>query len=483
MKRGLTFAALTFAAYVVLSGLVAVPASASSPAPTVRHGPRDAKRIALTFDDTFAPANSLPALRALRSLNSPATIFVTGMYANVYFDIDREIADGVRAGLFEVGDHSSTHPFLTKIPWSLMLDEIGAGSAAFTQLTGAPTVPLLRPPYGATDSTVAEAAGAKGMQYIVLWDVGADDWTGLPAETIRDDVLKNAQNGSIVLLHLAAEHTYEAIPAIVNGLRARGFELVTVSELLKDGRRFLDVTSGTPGSSAILRLANAGYMSGYDDSYFGPADPVTRAQFAKVSVLVTGLHTPEVEGAAEPAFLDVPPTFDIGGNVAPYPFDYVQEASAAGLVSGHTTAGGSVFLPHDNITRTQLAQILARMARSIKGYPESTGQSRALPADVPEHAAADVRMVMELGLMTGYSSERFDSWAPAQRSHVARVMSRYLDLPQYQEPPSTTTTTSPPPTSTTTTTAIPQPTTTTTTGPPPSTTTTRRMHPPTTSTS
>ena len=150
-----------------------------------------------------------------------------------------------------------------------------------------------------------------------------------------------------------------------------------------------------------------------------------------------------------------------GGEPVAYPFDYIEEAAAAGLLAGKPGDQGQIFSPNAPVTRGQLAQVVARMARVLKGYPDDYPAGPATFGDVPAYAAADVAFTAALGLMNGYSSARFDMWSPAQRGHLAVVMTRFLDLAPYQPPPppSTTTTTQP----TTTTTAEP---TTTTTAPP-----------------
>jgi len=453
---------------------VAPPASAATPATIVTHGSRELPRVALTFDDNYYPSRTLSILDTLRRYDAPATLFLTGVYVTAYPQVNTAIVQG---GL-EVGDHSMTHPFLTKLSWDGMLYEIGGGTRLFTEQTGAPVSLLMRPPYGHVNSAVAEAAGVKGFRYVVLWDVGVEDWTGYSADAIRDHVLNNARNGSIVLLHFAAPHTWEALPEIIVGLRARGFELVTVSELLKGGRRFLDVTNGSPVDKAAERLVEQGYMSGYNESYFGPADPMTRAQFAKVAALVAGIHTPEVENASSPTFADVPVLHDAQGNPLTYPFDYIEEAADAGIIRGSEYGTEFRFRPGDRITRVQLAQIVARLARNSKGYPEAPpGAGASFFIDAPAYAGADLALVSSLGLLTGYTDSRFDPWATASRGHVALVMNRYLDLPVYSAPPPPTTTTTVP---STTTTAAPS--TTTTTVPPTTTTTLPVIHPPTTTT-
>ena len=224
-------------------------------------------------------------------------------------------------------------------------------------------------------------------------------------------------------------------------------------------------------------MVDAGLMSGYDGNYFGPTDPMTRAQFAKVSVLVAGLHTPAVENADTPSFVDVRPQRDAAGNLVAYPFDFVEEAAAAGILAGRVGDSGQVFDPAGRITRGQLAQVLVRMARELKGYPADWGADGPTFPDVPEYAAAAVAFTAKAGLMSGYSTARFDPWSPAQRAHVAVVMTRFLDLPRYEPPPPPTTTTTLPPT----TTALPP--TTSTSEPPTSTTMSATTTTSTTSTS
>ncbi|MHB8868826.1 MAG: polysaccharide deacetylase family protein [Thermoleophilia bacterium] len=423
-----------------------VGSTAAAPAVEVHHGPTARPKIALTFDDNFNVTRSLAVIDVLRRYDVDATMFVTGQGVSAYPRINRAIAEGG----FEVGDHSLSHALLTRLSWSSLLREIGGGTSAYRSATGRRTSPLFRPPYGATNSTVASAAGANGFLYLVNWDIDTNDWRGLSSGTIRDHVLQKAHNGAIVLMHLSAPNTAGALPGIITGLRARGYELVTVSNLLKGDRRFLDLAESTALGKAVLRMVAANFMSGYDDNYFGPTDSMTRAQFAKVSVLVAGLHSPAVENADSPTFLDVRPQRDAAGALVAYPFDYVEEAAAAGFLAGRAGQSGQVFDPVKPITRGQLAQVLARMARELKGYPEDWGADGPIFPDVPQYAAAAVAFTAKAGLMTGYSSSRFDTWSSAQRAHVAVVMTRFLDLPQYEAPPPpTTTTTLPPATSTT----------------------------------
>lgn len=197
-------------------------------APVVTHGPRNHKRIALTFDDNYQEPNAFKTLAVLEKYKVPATFFVIGHYV----DTGPKLAEAIAQGGFEVGDHTRSHcdcPTLSKHGLRI---EIGNGTAHFHTLTGSPTAPLFRPPYGHYDEKTREVAAEKGFKYVVLWDVDTEDWRGRTSAEITEAVLAGAHNGAIVLMHVAAKHTWEALPAIIKGLRARGYDLVTVGQLL-----------------------------------------------------------------------------------------------------------------------------------------------------------------------------------------------------------------------------------------------------------
>ncbi len=405
----------------------------------VHSGAGGAKQIALTFDDNTQTSRAVATLRALQADKVPATLFLIGLATTSTPGINTEIVKGMNAGLFEVGDHSLSHKVLTGLSGSALAAEIGGGVDVFHAMTGARTVPLFRPPYGSTNARVAAAAGVEGFTHLVLWDVDPRDWAGGSASSIADHVISHVHPGAIVVMHMAAAGTAGSIPLIVKALRAKGYEFVRVSTMLKGRRLFVDVDEASGQAPAIARMVQQGFMSGYDGNYFGPADTITRAQVAKVAAEVGGIHTAEVESAEAPSFVDVLPIRGNGVYVA-YPFDYVQEAAAAGLVLGSVAPDGtSVFRPGVEITRLQLASILARMARQLKGWVEpspvaevgATGTA-SMFADVPDYGLADVALVTGLGLMSGFSAAEFGSWTGALRGQVAVAMSRYLDLAPYQ---------------------------------------------------
>ena len=199
-----------------------------SAAPIVRTGPTNRKWIALTFDDNYQLDTAYGTLAVLKKYKVPATLFVIGHYV----DLGPALAKQIAADGFEVGDHTRSHANCTTLSKHGLRIEIGNGTDHYHALTGAPTVPLFRPPGGFVDQKTCEVAAEKGFKYVVMWDVDTNDWRGRTAPQITETVMGNAHNGAIVLMHMAAKHTAEALPSIITRLRAAGYELVSLTTML-----------------------------------------------------------------------------------------------------------------------------------------------------------------------------------------------------------------------------------------------------------
>jgi len=197
-------------------------------APIVRHGPKDKKWIALTFDDNYQGSNATKTIAVLKKYNVPATFFVIGHY----IDTGPRLAQEIATAGFEVGDHTRSHANCAKLSKRALRIEIGNGTDHYHALTGAPTVGLFRPPGGFVDQKTCEVAAEKGFKYVVMWDVDTNDWRGRTAAQITETVMGNAHNGAIVLMHMAAKHTAEALPAVITRLRNAGYELVPLTKML-----------------------------------------------------------------------------------------------------------------------------------------------------------------------------------------------------------------------------------------------------------
>jgi len=190
--------------------------------------------VALTFDLCQRPEN--PAgfdreiIEVLLEYQVPATFFVGGHWAVTH---PRETQWLAEIPLFEMGNHSWTHPDLP----DLMEEEIGQqilrAQDAIWQLTG--VVPrLFRLPAGKYNDLVLSVVAWHGL-YTIQWDVDTGDPVfDTTPEVLAKNVRDRTQNGSIILMHANGRgwHTAEALPSMIEFLRGQGYELVKVSELI-----------------------------------------------------------------------------------------------------------------------------------------------------------------------------------------------------------------------------------------------------------
>jgi len=171
-----------------------------------------------------------------------ATVFMTGAMAdNQYTDAGRQALGIIDAhgGLFTLGNHSYTHRDFRTLSGSQIRDELRRTEAAIAPYCSQNPRPFFRPPNGGYDADVLAAVGAAGYRDTVTWDIDTIDWRpikndppGPTADQIVAKVLGNAQGGSIVLMHLGGYETFASLPRIVAGLEARGYEPVTLDELM-----------------------------------------------------------------------------------------------------------------------------------------------------------------------------------------------------------------------------------------------------------
>jgi peptidoglycan/xylan/chitin deacetylase (PgdA/CDA1 family) len=212
------------------------------PSILVRHGSRTSSMVALTFDMGGRVGDALPIVNWLVDHRVHATIFMTGEMAdNPWTDAGRQVLAIIEAHpeLFTLGNHSYTHRDFRNLTASEIRDEIARTEAALARSCSQNPRPFFRPPNGGYNADVLAVVGSAGYRYTVLWDVDTIDWRpiandppGPTADQIVTKVLGNAQGGSIVLMHLGGYKTFEALPRVVDGLHDRGFDLVSLDELL-----------------------------------------------------------------------------------------------------------------------------------------------------------------------------------------------------------------------------------------------------------
>jgi len=196
---------------------------------TATHGSRDRPLVALTFDDGPDPERTPALLEALADLDAPATFFLLGGRV----DANPALAARIAREGHEVGNHTYTHPYLPLVRSHRVAHELAAADAAIARATGC--VPALaRPPYGGRSPRNVRVFD-RAAKRLVLWDVNSFDWKGRSADEIARRVLARLRPGSIILLHEArtgGEVTIDAVRLLVPAIRARGYELATVSRTL-----------------------------------------------------------------------------------------------------------------------------------------------------------------------------------------------------------------------------------------------------------
>jgi len=187
------------------------------------------KKIALTFDDGPHPVYTKEILEILDSYGIRATFFVIGVNAAAYPEL---VQAEMKAG-HEIGNHTASHANLQKEPYESVCGEILGMEEALAEWAEC-RPHLLRPPGGLYCDTVGRAAAE--LDYtVVLWSVDPRDWAHTSVEDIVENVLSNADSGDIILFHdfVSGESpTPEALRRILPELISRGYEFVTVSELL-----------------------------------------------------------------------------------------------------------------------------------------------------------------------------------------------------------------------------------------------------------
>jgi peptidoglycan/xylan/chitin deacetylase (PgdA/CDA1 family) len=193
-----------------------------------RHGSRDVKDVALTFDDGPGP-HTPEILDVLEQFGAKGTFFVVGDRVRGSAEVLLRL---VAAG-HELGNHSMTHAELSGRPL-VAYREIQQTNALLRRSTGC--IPrVFRAPFGTTSRGVVIAARLAGLT-TVAWDVDSDDWSSPGVEAISEAVLGSVRGGSIVLMHDGRgprEQTLAALPGVVEELSGRGYRLVTTSEVLR----------------------------------------------------------------------------------------------------------------------------------------------------------------------------------------------------------------------------------------------------------
>ena len=184
------------------------------------------KRIALSFDDGPRAETTPKVLEILKQYNAHATFYIVGSHV----EGNEEIIKQIVAQGHELGNHSYSHPLLTKKSAEEVYNEVKQTSDLIAKASLGLRPMSLRPPYGGYNKMVADQAGIA----IVNWSIDSLDWKYRDAAKTIEHIKENAHNGGILLMHDIHAESVEALPAVLEYLKSEGYELVTVTELMAD---------------------------------------------------------------------------------------------------------------------------------------------------------------------------------------------------------------------------------------------------------
>lgn len=195
-------------------------------------GPRNVRKVALTFDDVPDPRYTAKVLDILARHKVRATFFVVGSRAAKYPAIVRRMQ---REGHF-IGNHSYDHAVFSRISPASFQRQIMRTDAILRPLTGY-SPRLVRPPYGEILPGQIEWLRARGF-VVVNWDVDSVDWRGIDSSAVLVNIKKTLRPGSIILQHAGGgkgqnlSGTIKALPRIIKLLHDKGYEIVPLPELI-----------------------------------------------------------------------------------------------------------------------------------------------------------------------------------------------------------------------------------------------------------
>ncbi|SDJ50589.1 polysaccharide deacetylase family sporulation protein PdaB [Paenibacillus naphthalenovorans] len=221
--------AILFAAGIIYSESENVSVFSQKPS-AVYSVVTDKKVVALTFDISWGDKRTEPILKILEDKGvKNATFFLSSPWSKEH----PEIVNKIVKGGWEIGSHGHKHVNYSSLNDEEIRAQIRTAHQILSEVTG--TSPqLIRLPNGDFDKRVLRIA--EELNYSVIqWDTDSMDWQNPGVNNIINRVVSKAHPGDIILLHASdsSKQTHEALPVIIDQLREKGFEFVTVSQLMK----------------------------------------------------------------------------------------------------------------------------------------------------------------------------------------------------------------------------------------------------------
>ena len=183
-------------------------------------------RAALTINCAWNAEDIDLILDILSKNQVKATFFIVGDWASKFPDAVKKISDSGN----EVANHSESHAHVNNLNYEKNVEQIIKCSDRINKITGKPTT-LYRGPYGEYNNTVIKAA-EDNKHTMIQWNIDSLDYKGLTGEQMWERIEPKLAKGSIILMHNGTENTALSLDIIINNIKEKGYDLVTVSELI-----------------------------------------------------------------------------------------------------------------------------------------------------------------------------------------------------------------------------------------------------------
>lgn len=193
-------------------------------------------KLAISFDAAWGDDYTMEILNILDKYNVKSTFFLVGFWVDKYPNHVKEI---YKRG-HDVGNHSTNHPYMTKLSEEEMAKELNTTGNKIKELIKEKPI-LFRPPFGDYNDKVIKVCRNNGY-YVIQWDVDSLDWKEMGVQAVVDRVVRNVKNGSIVLFHNNAKYVLEYLPIVIERLQKEGYEIVPISELIHRDNFYMDST-------------------------------------------------------------------------------------------------------------------------------------------------------------------------------------------------------------------------------------------------
>ena len=193
------------------------------------------KVCSISFDAAWGNEQTDTLLAILDANKVKTTFFLVGEWVDKY----PESVEKIHKRGHDVGNHSDSHAHLTQISIEEQKRELLDCNKKIEAITKKP-VTLFRPPYGEYDNSVVNVVSECDM-YCVQWNIDSLDWKDPTPQEMVQRIEQKLCPGSIILLHNGAKNTPEALPLIIEMIKANGYDIVPISELIPQGKYHTDV--------------------------------------------------------------------------------------------------------------------------------------------------------------------------------------------------------------------------------------------------